>query len=96
MAGGDFKGTDLRLRDLSNHVLFDADLRGAKLHGAKIALVCHQFDGVKLDNEQVAYLLLMISQANIDPRYVTGIQETVARVVGKDAYQALQRLLRLV
>jgi hypothetical protein len=95
LVGADLREADLRNTDLSNKVLFLTDLRGAKLYGAKVALECQQFHKVRLDNTQVATLLLMIALADIEPKYKQGLQQLVQSVVG-DQYEALQRMLRLV
>jgi uncharacterized protein YjbI with pentapeptide repeats len=95
LAGKDLSGQDLRYTDLSDKVLFDTDLRGAQLYGVRLSMLCQQFDGVKLDNTQIASLLMIISQADIDPRFKQGLNALVESVAGSSSYKALQRMLRL-
>lgn len=96
LTGKDLRGQDLRYSDLTDKVLFETDLRGADLYGAKISLHCQTFDGVKLDNSQVAYLLMMLSKADIDPQYRDGIHKLTRAVAGERAYQVLLRLMSLI
>jgi hypothetical protein len=94
LAGKNLSGLDLRGDDLTGKVLFATDLRGAKLYGARISLQCQTFDGAKLDNTQVAQLLLMLSLADIDPA-LQGQLDQLAKQAAGPSYGALKRLLRL-
>jgi uncharacterized protein YjbI with pentapeptide repeats len=96
MAGKDFRGQSLRNADLTDKILFGTDLREADLYGAKISLLCQTFDGVKLSDLQVAYLLLMIAQADIDPVYQRGLHDLTLSVIGKTKHGVLLRMLRVV
>lgn len=95
LAGKDLSGTDLRHRDLSDFILFQTDLRGANLYGCKFKASCEQFDGVKLDDETVAKLLLMIQMADISPKWQVGLRDLVRRTTGDNFFRALQRWLKL-
>lgn len=94
--GKDLTNLDFRYKDLSARVLFNTNLKGSRLYGAKISLQCSTFDAVKLDDEQVSELLLMFALADIDSRWVTGLRALVEAVVGPDKVKALDRFLRLV
>lgn len=96
LVGKDLSGQDLRHRDLSGKVLFETDLRNAKLYGAKISLACETFDGVKLDDSQVALLLIMISKAEMDPVYQEGLRRLVYQAMGEYRYSALLRMTSLI
>ncbi len=96
LVGADLQGADLRHVDLRGKVLFQADLRGANLFNTGFSMRCQTFDGVKLDPQQVAQLLLMIQTADIDPKYQVGIRDLVKRVIGEDKYKALYKWLKLV
>lgn len=94
-AGQDHSGLDLRFHDLSTKVLFQTDLTGSKLYGAKISLSCGQFSGVKLDDEQVAALLFMIYQADIGSEWQTGLEKLIYEVAGHDTARRLHRYMKL-
>lgn len=96
LVGQDLRNEDLRHFDLSDKVLFQADLRGAKLYGAKVSIKCAQFDGVRLDQDQVAQLLLLIQSADIDPKFQVGLRDLVKRVIGEARFKAIYRWLHLV
>jgi hypothetical protein len=93
--GKDLTNEDLRHHDLSGKILFNTDLRGSNLHGVRISLECSTFDGVKLDDEQVAKLLLMLSLADINPKFQVGLRDLTRRVTGDKFFAALQRYLQL-
>lgn len=95
LVGKDLSGADLRHHNLTSKILFGTDLRGANLYDARISLRCETFDGAKLDNTQVAKLLLMIQLADIDPKLQVGLRDLVRRVTGERHFEALQRWLRL-
>jgi hypothetical protein len=94
----DLAGQDLRNQDLSERTMFGVDLRGAKLYGAKVSLKCEQFDGVKLDDDQMAQLLLMIAESDTDVNtgWYSEIHQAVRSCLGRERYQAHCRLLRLI
>lgn len=96
LVGADLRDTDLRHRDLSDLILFQTDLRGANLYGAKVSLRCQTFDSVKLSDEQVSQILLMLQTADINPKFQVGIRDLVRRVTGEKYFAALSRWLRLV
>ncbi len=96
LVGADLREADLRHMDLRKKVLFQADLRGAKLYNVSFSMRCQTWDGVKLDNEQVAQLLLMIQSADIDPKFQVGLRDLVRRVSGEGKYKALSRWLHIV
>lgn len=96
LVGADLRESDLRHVDLRGKVLFQADLRGANLYNTGISLRCQTFDGAKLDNDQVAQLLLMLQTADIDPKAQVGIRDLVKRLVGEAKYKALFKWLKLV
>lgn len=95
LAGADLSGTDLRHKDLSDMILFGTDLRGSKLYGAKVALRCESFDGVKLDDSQFATLLLMLQMCDVNPKFQVGLRDLVRRVTGDQHFHTLQRWLKL-
>jgi uncharacterized protein YjbI with pentapeptide repeats len=95
LVGKDLREEDLRFKDLSDKILFQTDLRSARMYGAKISLQCETFDSVQLDNEQVASLLFMISQADIDHQWTVGLEKLIYDVAGEKTAKALQRFLRL-
>ena len=96
LVGADLREADLRHHDLRGKVLFQTDLRGANLYNVGFSMRCQTWDGVKLDAEQVAQLLLMIQSADIDPKFQVGIRDLVKRVVGEAKYKALHKWLKLV
>jgi hypothetical protein len=96
LVGADLRDADLRHVDLRGKVLFQADLRGANLYNTGISLRCQTFDGVTLDNDQVAQLLLMLQTADIDPKAQVGMRDLVKRLVGEAKYKALFKWLKLV
>ena len=88
--------SDLRCQDLSDRVLFGHDLSGTKLYGAKISLRCETFDGLKLDDTQLAMLLLMISQVSMPTTaWRDGLRQLVRDEIGDDAFRTLERYLQL-
>lgn len=93
--GADLSNQDLRHTDLTNKILFGANLRGSELYGASISLKCPTFDGTKLDETQVATLLLMISLADINPKFQVGLRDLVRRVTGDKHFALLQRYLQI-
>ena len=95
LTGEDLRDLDLRHQDLTDKILFQTDLRGANLYGASISLKCETFDGTKLDDLQVAKLLLMIQLADINPKFQVGLRDLVRRVTGDKHFAALERWLRL-
>lgn len=96
LVGADLREADLRHVDLRGKVLFQADMRGANLYNTGFSMRCQTFDGARLDNQQVAQLLLMIQTADIDPKFQVGIRDLVKRVIGEDKYKVLYRWLKLV
>lgn len=96
LTGQDLNGADLRHQNLVDKILFGTDLRGADLYDARIALKCQTFDGCKLDDEQVAKLLLMIQLADINPKWQVGLRDLVRRVTGEKYFAKLARWLRLI
>ena len=95
LVGADLRNEDLRHSDLTEQILFGSDFRGSNLYGAKISLKCETFDGAKFDSESVAKLLLMISLADIDPKWQVGLRDLVRRVTGEQFFAALQRYLQI-
>ena len=95
-AGIDLRDADLRHKNLAGKVLFGTDLRGAQLTGLRISLECATFDGVKLDDTQVAMLLLMVSLADVNPEWVDGLRGLVKHVTGDKQFLALERFLRII
>jgi hypothetical protein len=95
LVGQNLAGADFRNRDLSDHVLFNTDLRGADLYNATISVNCATFHGVKLDDRQVALLLKIISLANITPEWKEGITRLVADVITWKKAQAIDRFLQI-
>jgi hypothetical protein len=93
--GADLSNQDLRHTDFTNKILFGTNLRGSELYGAAISLKCDTFDGAKFDPSQVATLLLMISLADIDPKFQVGLRDLVRRVTGEKHFAALQRYLQV-
>lgn len=81
--------------DLSDQVLFGVDLQGKQLYGVKVRMICDTFDGVKLDNRQIALLLLMIGLTDSDPRWKAGVHQLVKAVIGEREYRVLVRYLQL-
>lgn len=96
LVGADLRGQDLRRFDFRDKILFRADLREANLHGASITIDCQTFDGVKLDNYQVATLVMMLAQADIDPRVQHELLDTARVAVGENDFHVLQRVLRVI
>ena len=95
LVGADLREADLRGQDLTGKVMFGADARGAKFYGAKVAISCEQWDGLKLDAEQFALLLLLISRADVDPRWQRGLRALVTEVCGDRHAATYQRYLDL-
>jgi uncharacterized protein YjbI with pentapeptide repeats len=95
LVGMDLRDTDQRYRDLSHKVLFQTDLRGARLYGAKVSIECQTFDAVQLDDEQVASLLFMLSLADIDERWKVGMTDMIRAIAGEKMATTLQRYLKL-
>jgi uncharacterized protein YjbI with pentapeptide repeats len=96
LAGADLRGVDCRTRDLTNKVLFQTDLRGARLRGAHFTLDCATFDGLKLDDRQVALFLLLLMKAEIDPAWVPPLLEAVRQRLPANDLEAYQHYLQLV
>lgn len=87
---------DLRFQDLTSRTLFGVDLRGKKLYGATISLKCETFDGVKVDEYQLAMLLLMISQADMPTTaWRDGLRALVESEIGEQQLRTLERYLQL-
>ena len=76
-------------------MLFGTDLRGCRLQGAKLTLDCATFEGLKLDDDQVAMLLILIAKADIDARWSVSLQELVEQIVGTDRSSAIARIVRV-
>lgn len=96
LAGRDLRGTDCRTMDLTQKVLFQTDLRGARLRGAHFTLDCATFDGLKLDDRQVALFLLLLMKADIDPAWPPAVLEIVRQRLPPDELEAYQQYLQLV
>ena len=95
LVGQDLSGRDLRKHDFTGRVLFGTDLRGCRLRGAKLSLDCETFVGLKLDDDNVATLLTMLAQMDVDPQWTTGLQALIERVVGTDRAAAIARLVQV-
>lgn len=87
---------DCRTTDFTNKVLFQTDLRGARLRGAHFTLDCATFDGLKLDDRQVALFLLLLMKADIDPAWSTLLLEVVRQRLPSEALDTYQHYLKLV
>lgn len=66
----DFLECDFSYSDCSDMVfagcnLYKSDFTGAKMAGAVVSLSCFTFRDVKLDNQQVEYLLYLLTLADI-------------------------------
>lgn len=96
LAGTDLRGVDCRALDFTNKVLFQTDLRGARLRGAHFTLDCATFDGLKLDDRQVALFLLLLMKADIDPAWPPTLLEVVRQRLPPDELEAYQQYLKLV
>lgn len=96
LVGADLKGQDLRDKDFTGYVLNGTDLRGAQLYGASISLTCDTFDGVLLDDEQVATFLLMLRLSGSNLKWKSAIYNAVESVVGAPKARAITRLLKVV
>jgi hypothetical protein len=96
LIGKDCSGQDFRNKDLTGNVLFGTDMRGAKLNGVRVSLECKTFDGVQLDDSQVAVFLLMLQTADINPEWQDGLRDLVRRVSGEKAFETLSRYLKIV
>lgn len=79
--------------DLSEQVLYGKDLRGQNLYGAKVSLKCDTFDGVLIDNQQLALLLLLIQLAEIDHQYQQRLRDLARDIVGEEHYRVLLRYM---
>ena len=82
-------------RNLSRQTLYGVDLRGQSLRGAIISVDCATFDGLQLDDRQVAELLMLISTSDISPAWREGIEALVTSVVGAGSFARLQAILKL-
>jgi len=96
LAGTDLRGQDCRSVDLTNKVLFQTDLRGARLRGAHFTLDCATFDGLKLDDRQVALFLLLLMKADIDPAWLPPLLEIVRQHISPHELDVYQQYLQLV
>lgn len=95
-AGTDHRYADLREADLHGKVLFQCDLRGAALYGLVISVNCDTFDGVKLDDHQMATLLRVIGMAETtSPAWRNGIAALVTSIIGPEASAVLTRYLQI-
>lgn len=94
LAGKDLRGQDLRGFDFTGKVLFGTDLRGAKLYGAMFSAQCANWEGLKLDNDQVAWLLLLISK--IDAPHTRSLRALARDVVGVERFRQIERLGDLI
>lgn len=88
-------GADLRHFDLRHQALYGTDLRGSRLRGAHITLECHTFDGVILDDVQVALVLLLLAKARIDSAWTDRLKATVNDVLGEEAARKLHQYVNL-
>lgn len=81
MSLSDFTGANLSLCSL-----YGSDMTGSRLNGAIISLNCLTFHGLKLDNQQVDYLLYLILLADIPVEIRRKIEEvlTVAKKLKLD------------
>lgn len=95
LAGQSLANADLRGHDLTNKILFQTDLRGAQLYNARISLTCSTFDGLRLDSEQVAVLLKLIALADVDERWIVGINSLVASVTSPAKLRVIDRYLQI-
>lgn len=95
LAGKDLSGRDLRGYDFTGKSLFGTELSGAQLYGAKIDIACHTFDGLKIDDTQIATLLLMFGMADIDASWKSALEHIVRIRVGDDRLSVLRRYLQL-
>jgi len=96
LAGVDLRDRDCRGVDLTDKVLFQTDLRGARLRGAHFTLDCATFDGLKLDDRQVALFLLLLMKADIDPAWQPTLLDAVRQRLSPDTLEAYQQYLQLV
>ena len=92
MAGRDLSSLDLRGADFTQSALFGTDLRGSQLHGCAISIDCATFEGVKLDDRQVAMFLLLLAQADTPHAFL--LQQTAQRICG-DSIETVRDILRL-
>lgn len=96
LAGRDLSRQDLRSRDLTGHVLYRTQLTGSNLYGAKITLSCDTFDGVVLDNQQVALLLGLLLMADIGDAAKADIRGAMTNILGsKERYDRVSAYLKL-
>ena len=96
LAGQDLRHRDCRGTDFTDKVLFQTDLRGARLRGAHFTLDCATFDGVKLDDRQVALFLLLLLKADIDPAWSEPLLAAVRQRLAPDVLETFQQYLQLV
>lgn len=91
----DCRDQDLRGQDWRGRILWGVDVRGANLWGLGVSINCGTFDHVILDDRQVALLLRLIALAEIDPRWVDGLQTLVRTVAGRKQDASISRYLDL-
>lgn len=96
LAGMDLRDRDCRGVDLTSKVLFQTDLRGARLRGAHFTLDCATFDGLKLDDHQMALFLLLLMKADVDPAWAPALLEVLRQRLPPDVIEAYQQYLQLV
>lgn len=86
---------DLRGADVRGKVLCGCDVRGANLYGIGVSINCDTFSDLKLDDQQVATLLRVIAQADINPHWRDGIRTLVIAVIGPKRNDLLTRYLEI-
>lgn len=91
----DHRDTDLREFDARGKVLYACDVRGAALYGVGVSLNCDTFDGLKLDDDQVAMLLRVFMLADINPAWRDGVQALVISIIGAERNKLLSRYLQI-
>lgn len=96
LVGQNLSRQDLRGRDLSDHVLYRTNLTGANLYGAKITLSCDSFDGVALDNQQVALLLGLLLLADVSDVAKAELRDAMISILGSmERYDRVSAYLKL-
>jgi hypothetical protein len=94
LAGADLRNKDLRGYDFRDKVLFQTDLRGSKLYGASFSAHCANWEGVMLDDKQVAWLLLLLSK--VDCPWTNQLRALARDVVGVKEFRDIEKLGTLI